>query len=191
MKHRASNLWRSLVISGVIALTLTGVSYAALQSLAGIVKGNSIQTAVASLQVSPNNSTFSSSMDGYAFGNLIPGGTPSPNSGYPVFLKNVGTTPLAVRLSIGPQLTNGDNLDLSKAHLILTPSSGGAPQSFTLQDLVSASTSGGLAVNNANHLLPNQSMGFTMQISLDSDAVSGPSASLSNVDFNFGALAVN
>ena len=190
-KRNIRAILRSIGVVSAVVLAVGGVTFAALQSQLGVVRGNTIQTAVASLQVSPNGSTFSSSMDGYVFGNLIPGGQPSPMYGYPVYLKNVGTSPLAVKLSISGPVSNPDSVDLSKVHVILSTNSGGTPQNILMQDLISAAATGGIAVNQASHVIPSQVMSYSIQVQLDADAIHGPSANLSNVDFNFGAVAVN
>ena len=174
----------------LIAVIFTTAAFAALQSQPGVLRGNTIQTAVASLQVSANGTTFGSTIDGYAFSNLLPGGAPSPTNGYPVYVKNVGTSPLALKLSVAGTVSNPDNVDLSKVHVIISPLTG-AGQNLTLQDLIAANTTGGISINQASHIIPSQIASFTIQISLDADAMTGPSATLSNIDFNFGALAVN
>lgn len=182
---------RAAGVVAAVVVVVSGVTFAALQSQLGVLKGNTIQTAIASLQVSPDGITYSSSMEGYTFGNLIPGGQPSPSNGYPVYIKNVGTTPLALKLSVSGTISNPNNVDLTKVHVILSSTNGGAPQNVTLQDLITANASGGLAVNQASHVLPSQVASYTVQVSLETDAVTGSSASLGNIDFNFGALAVN
>ncbi|MDB5170619.1 MAG: hypothetical protein JWO35_313 [Candidatus Saccharibacteria bacterium] len=184
-------LARAVAVVAAVSIVVSGVTFAALQSQAGVLKGNIIQTAVASLQVSPNGVTYSSSMDGYVFGNLVPGGQSSPNNGYPVYVKNVGTTPLAVKLSVKGLVTNPDGVDLTKVHVQLTPIAGGASQNILLQDLIAADTTGGIALNLGTRLNQDQSIVYLLRVSLDADAVVGSSATLSNVDFNFGALAVN
>ncbi len=183
-------LW-SIGMMCALLLVVSGVTFAALQSQPAVLQGNTIQTAVASLQVSPNGVNYSSTMDGYVFGNLVPGGLSSPANGYPVYIKNVGTTPLAVRISVNSPITNPNSVDLSKAHIILAPASGGAAQNNILQDLITAGSTGGLAVNQASHLLPGEVTNFLLKASLDSDAFSGPGATLSNIDFSFSAIAVN
>ncbi len=184
-------LTRGISIIAAVLVVASGVTFAALQSQPGILQGNTIQTAIASLQVSPNGTTYSSTMQGYGFGNLIPGGQPTPTNGYPVYIKNVGTTPLALKLSISSPVANPDNVDLNKVHVILSSTSGGTPQNVTLQDLITAHNSGGLSVNQAPHVIPTQVVGYVIQISMDADAMTGSTASLSNIDFNFGALAVS
>jgi hypothetical protein len=127
-------------------------------------------------------------MDGYVFDNLVPGGAAVPNSGYPIYIKNVGTTPLAVKISAGTTISNPDNVNISKVHVIITPVGGGAIQNLTLQELMNPA---GIALNNAIRLLPSQIHQIAVQVLLEQDAVSGPSATLNNLDFNFGATATN
>ena len=178
----------TLVTSALIAI-VGGVTFAALQSQQALLKGNTIQTATANLQLSSDGNTYTTSLSGYSFSGLIPGGQPSPLTGYPVYLKNAGNTPLSLRLSIAKAVTNPDNVDLSKVHVILTPFSGVVPQNVTLQDLVTSATTGGVALTQTSRIIASQSTGYTIQISMDSDAVTGPSASLSDIDFSFGAVA--
>jgi hypothetical protein len=182
---------QAIFVTAVIIGLATGATYALLQSQLGIVKDNIIQTAIANLQVSSSGTNYSNTMEGYAFGNLIPGGQPTPMNGYPIYLKNVGTTPLDVKLGISSPVNNPDNVDLSKVKVILTPTYGGAQQIFTLQELIAANATGGKLVNQAIHMIPTQVFQMTMQVSMDSDAISGPGATLSNVNFNFGGVAVN
>lgn len=184
-------LARAVAVVTAVSIVVTGVTFAALQSQAGVLRGNIIQTAVASLQVSRDGTTYSSTMDGYVFGNLVPGGASSPTGGYPVYVKNIGTTPLAVNISVKGPIANTDNVDLSKVHVQLTPINGGAGQNMLLQDLIAASSTGGIPVNSTDRLNPSQAFGYLLRISLDGDAVTGPSATLSNIDFSFGAVAIN
>jgi hypothetical protein len=180
------------IITAVMVL-VSGVTFAALQSQQVVLKGNSIATAVAALKLSKDNITYASLLDGYSFGSLIPGGAPTPSNGNPIYLQNIGSTALAARISVDPGLTNPDNVDLTKVHIILSPFGGGAPQNVTLQELVSPSTTGGLAltIGGLNHINASGNGGFTMQVQLESDAVAGSSANIGNLTFNFNGLAVN
>jgi hypothetical protein len=155
------------------------------------VRGSTIQTANASIQVSKDGIAYTDSLTGYNFGGLIPGGQALPSNGYPIYVKNTGTSQLAVKLSIAKPVTNPDNVDLSKVHVILSPFSGGAPQNITLQDLIANVAAGGVQLNSMPRMLPGTSGGFSMQISMDVDAVSTASASLSDIDFSFSGTAVN
>lgn len=189
--RRSAVMGRAFVAVIATLVVVAGVTFASLQSQQAVLRGNTIQTAVASLQLSPNDVTYSNSIDGYVFGNLVPGGQALPINGYPVYLKNVGTTPLALKLSVGETFTNTDQVDASKVHVILAPISGGVPQNMLLSDLIAANVSGGVALSQGPRVLPGQSIGYTIQVMLEGDAVRGASATLSNIDFNFGATSVN
>ncbi|HVX24421.1 MAG TPA: hypothetical protein VG992_03720 [Candidatus Saccharimonadales bacterium] len=183
--------WRSLLITALVVVGVSSIAYAALTSQPAIVKGNTIQTGTANLLVSADGTNYSNSVSGYTFGGLIPGGQAMPNNvgnGYPIYVKNAGNTGLLVSLSIPAGFTNPNNLDLSKAHLILTPMEGGAAQTYSLQALAA----GPVQLSGAiGHIAVGQSFGYAMQVQLDSDAVTGSSASLSNLEFDFVGTGVN
>ncbi len=182
----------AISVTAGLAVILSGVAFAALQSQPGVLRGNTIQTASANLEVSPNNINFSNSMEGYSFNDLIPGGQPLPNPAYRVFLRNSGSTPLALKLGVSGQIANPNSVNLNKVHIILTsPSDSSMKDNLTLQDLINANSSGGLVLAHANRLNSGEVTSFLIQVSMESDAITGPTASLSNIDLNFGALAVN
>jgi hypothetical protein len=183
-------LLRAVMVVGAVTAAVTGVTFAALQSQQATLKGNTIQTATANLLLSSDGTNFTSTLSGYAFNNIIPGGAASPTVGYPISLKNAGTTALSLKLSIAKPITNPDNVDLTKVHIILSPFSGGVPQNITLQDLVN-STTGGVALSAASRITPSQTTGYSMQVMMESDAFSGSSTTLSDIEFSFGATAVN
>ena len=179
-------IMRFLGLLAAVVTVVSSVTYAALQSQYATLKGNIIQTAIASLQLSADGTAYTNSLMGYAYTSLVPGGQPMPNTGNPVYIKNTGTSQLQLKLNIGNQFTNTDNLDLSKVHLILDPFAGGASQNILFSDLVAP---GGAALTQAAVIGPGQSTGYFMRISLDADAMSGSSATLSNVDFNFSGVS--
>lgn len=129
-----------LVAVSVIA---GGVAYAALQSQPVKLSGNTIQTATADLLLSADGVNYGASQPGFVFGQLVPGGAAVPAAGNPVFLKNTGGTPLSLLLSVSSLPANLDSVDLSKVHVILSPTAGGSVQNFTLQGLIAAATTGG------------------------------------------------
>jgi len=182
---------RLLALTGLLAVSLSGAAFAALQSQQSTLKGNTIQTATANLQLSSDGTTYMSSLNGYSFNNLVPGGSATPAAGFGLYIKNMGSTNLNVKLAISKPITNPDNVDLSKVHVILVPTAGGSQINLTLQDLITNAAGGGMSLPNATRVLPNQSIGYVMQVSMESDAVNGSSASLSDIDFSFSATAVN
>jgi hypothetical protein len=174
---------------GVAALMLLvgGVAFALLQSQATL-RGNSISTESANLLISQNDSNYGPSTSGYAFTGIIPGTQASQTEHF--LLKNTGTAPLALTMSLASAPTSADGVDLSKVHVILTPYSTttympGTPQSFSLQSLLDAGADG-VAVDYPNPLAAGTKEEFNLQIDMDNDAYSGSaSVSLSNLDLSF------
>ncbi len=189
----ARSLAQAISIIAAVVVLVSGVTFAALQSQQAVLKGNSIQTAVADLKLSKDGANYASSLDGYTFSNLIPGGGAFPANGNPIYLMNNGSTTLALKLSLNPGLTNPDGVDLTKVHVTLTPSGGGAPQGMTLQELITANSTGGIpiTVGNGGSLGSRSNVYYAMRIVMDADSVSNASATIGNMVFNFDATAVN
>lgn len=182
---------RALGVVAAVLIVVSGVTFAALQSQQDTLTGNTIETATANLQVSKDGVTYSNTQPGFDFNNLIPGGSAQPTAGYPVYLKNAGGTPLSLKLAVTSTPSNPDNVDLSKVNVLLTTVGSGVPaQSFSLQGLVSSNSSGGLAITSGN-LATGATQQYKLQVSMASDAVSGSSASLGNIDFAFSGQAVS
>jgi hypothetical protein len=181
-KFRA--LLRTLGMVAAVAIIVSGVTFAALQSQQDILKGNTIETATANLQVSLDDKTYSNSQTGFDFANVVPGGPAVPITGYPFYLKNSGGTPLALKMAVASLPSNVSNVDLSKVNVLLTTvGSNISPQSFTLQSLLSNE---GVAIGNLDN---SNSMELKLQVSMSSDAVTGNSAALGNIDFAFSGTA--
>jgi hypothetical protein len=182
-------LTRAVGIVAAVMIIVGGVTFAALQSQQNVLAGNTIQTATANLQLSTDGTNYSDSHSGFDFNNIVPGGQAVPITGYPFYLKNGGGTPLALKFAVASVPTNPNNVDLSKVSVLLsTIGSGTAAQSFSLQMLMLASSSGGLAING-NNLASGAVQQYKLQVSMTSDAVTGSSASLGNIDFAFSGLA--
>lgn len=182
-------LARAFGVIAAIVVIVSGVTFAALQSQQAKLTGNTIQTATANLQISSDGSTYGNTQAGFSFDNLVPGGQAVPASGYTLYLKNMGGTPLALKFAVSGSPTNPDAVDLTKVHVIVTPVGGGSPQNFTLQSLLSGYATGGQALLSPSALLPGQTVQYVIQVSMDTDAVTGPGATISTVDFSFSGLA--
>ncbi len=180
----------ALIVLSIVAVS-GSVSYAALLSQQAKLTGNTVQTATANLQVSNDGVNYSDSLAGYSFVGLIPGGQALPVDGNVVCIKNTGDSALALKLAISSTPLNPDNVDLTKVHVIVTPTSGGSPQNFTMQSLITPDPSGGMALLTPISLLPGESTTYRIQVSMDIDALSGASASISNLDFSFSGTAVS
>jgi len=184
------NKWkRGLMIGLAVATVVSGVTFAALQTQPNKLNGSVIQTAGVGLQISLDGNIYSYNQPGMIFNNLVPGGSAQPQNGYNFYLKNTGNAPLAIKFAVSSAPSNPDGVDLSKVNVLLNYGNGPA-QSFTLAALIDANTTGGLTVNSPAAINPGSTAPFTMQVSMASDAVTGSSASLGNIDFAFTGLAV-
>lgn len=183
-----------VVRSGIIILAMVGliggVTYAALQSQVKITSSN-ISTANAGLMISQNNSSFSSSVSGFNFGNIIPGGSAMPANGYPFQLKNSGGTPLTLKLGVSSIPTNADAVDLTKVSVIISSSTTTQTQTFSLQSLIDSYATGGTAITIPAVLFPDQVFPMAMQVSMAKDAFVGSSAIIGAIDYTITGTAVS
>lgn len=181
--------WLQLLLAVAGCLVVGGsVSFAALSQQAKLT-GNSIQTATANLQISADGNTYGNTLSGFNFSSLVPGGRPMPLTGYQVYLKNSGTTPIALKLAVTSKPTNPDNVDLAKVHVVLTPTFGGSIQNVTLAALIAAADTGGEPILLPAQLMPTTAFQYTVQIQMEADALNGSSATIGGVDFSFTGLA--
>jgi len=181
---------RAVVVVATVGITVTGITFAALQSQSAALAGNTIETASASLQISKDGTTYGSSASGYDFPNIVPGGAAVPTDGNMFYLKNGGTTNLALKLSVnGQQVVNDPSLNLSKVWVVIT-----APDTtthkLTLSTLISSYSTGGTDLGFT--LSAGAAGQFKVQVSMDADALSGgttSSASIKNIDLTFGGTS--
>jgi hypothetical protein len=180
---------RAVSVVAATVIIVSGVTFAALQSQQIKLTGNTIQTATANLQISLDGSSYGTSQAGFNFTNLVPGGAAVPQYGHGFYLKNAGGTPLLLKFAVSSTPSNPDSVDLSKVSVILTVGND-PPQSFNLQSLVAANSTGGLALTLTPQLFaPNAASFVTIQASMATDAISGQSAALGNIDFGFTGIA--
>jgi len=183
---------RAMKLAGLVTalvIMATGVAYAALQSQQIKLTGNTIQTASANLLLSTDGTTYASTLTGYSFSGLVPGGPAVPAGGQKIYIKNTGNAPLSLRMFVGSTPINPDSVDLSKVSVIITPISGGTAQTATLQSLISSQATGGITLNTPASLASGSSTGYNLSISMTADAINGASASISGIDFIFTGVA--
>lgn len=189
-RHLTAPLIRFTGLLIALITLVSGVTYAALQSQDALVQNSTISSSIAALQLSSNGVDFTDSIPGFVFGNIKPGGQPMPNTGYPVYIKNTGTTTVALTLAVKDTLAQTGNMDMSKVHVLVTPVQlGGTMQDILLSDLVAQSATGGVPLTQAKSLMTGASTGFFVQVSMEKDAVNGPGASLSHVDFAISGVS--
>lgn len=181
---------RAVFVMASVAALATGITFAALQSQSVALAGNTIETASANLQVSKDGTTYGSSVAGYDFANVMPGGAAVPADGNIFYLKNAGTTNLALKLSVnGQKVVNDPSLNLAKVWIVIT-----APDAtvhkLALSTLIGSYASGGTDLTVT--LNAGTTGTFKVQVQMDADALSGgtaSSATISNVDLTFGGTA--
>jgi hypothetical protein len=186
-------LARAVMVVTAVAVLATGVTYAALQSPAATLSGNSISTATADLKISTTTATsstsFAATKTGFNFTNIVPGATPAPSDGNLFYLKNFGAVPMALKVSIGTTPVNASNVDLSKVYIVLTRLDGTTTsQKLSVASLIASQTSGGLALTD--NLAGVTAAQYKTQIVMDDDAFTGSSATISGIDLVFTGTVV-
>lgn len=186
---RIRGLKRSILIATLTVGLAGGAAYAVLQTQQNTLTSNTISTASANLTISNDGTTYNTTRPGYDFTNVIPGWAAVPATGYPVYLKNTGGTPLGLKFMVSTTPTGTIGVDLNKVNVLLTTVASGNPvQSFTLQSLISGYATGGVAVTGSN-IDVGATQQYKIQVSMAADAVTGSSASLGNIDFAFKGFA--
>jgi hypothetical protein len=167
---------RTAAVSLVVAAVVAGAAYAILQSR-GELTGNTISTANEHLLISVDGREYMDSLPGFSFDNLIPGGWPEPVSGYPVMLRNFGSTPLDLRLALDGAPSNPNNADLNQFSFALMDNGEGTPRLFTLGSL----SGDGQSLND--QIGPGESRQYTLQVQAADGAPQGISISDVNLSF--------
>jgi len=182
-----SPIVRAAGIVSAVGLTVTGVTFAALQSQQAVLTGNTIQSATADLRIGTSASSFAASRAGFSFQDLIPGGPPMPSDGNVFYLKNYGSAPLALKLTVGSVPTNTSNVDLAKVLVQITRVDSNVVQTASLQSLIEGYPANGLALTD---LLSGNTTGtFKIRASMTADAFTGTSASIGAIDLVFSGTA--
>lgn len=187
---QVTRLWpvvRAAAVVSAIAVVVSGVTFASLQSQQAVLTGNTIQSATADLRIGTSASTFAASRTGFSFDNVVPGGPAMPTDGNNFYLKNYGTATLNLKVAIASTPTNAQNVDLTKVSIILTRVDTGAQQTLSLKSLIDAQSTGGTAITDA--LNPSVVAQYKLRAVMDNDAFSGSSASVGAIDLVFSGAA--
>lgn len=184
-------LVRAVLVITAVGVSVTGITFAALQSQSAALAGNSIETASANLQISKDGTTYGSSTTGYDFANVVPGGPAVPAEGNMFYLKNGGTTDLALKLSVnGAQISADTALALTSVYIVLTAPDG-STQTLVLPSLFTSANPSGTDLGVT--LNAGTTGQFKVQVQMDSDALAGAttsSAAIKNIALTFGGTAV-
>jgi hypothetical protein len=184
--------WRRFIIAVAVSIAMVGgIAFAALQSQQLTLTGNTIATATANLKLSTDNTNYAYTSQGFTFSGLVPGGPAVPQYGNLIYLKNLGDTQLQLKLAVKGTPSNPDAVDLSKVSVVVTYNGSNTPQTFSLQQLVTAYSSGGVVLTPPTKLYPSSVASYSMQVSMTADAVTSPSAAISGIDFVFSGEVAN
>lgn len=183
--RRIKLMLASLLLSAAIVAVIGGFAYAILRSQTTYITGNTITTASANIELSTDGMGYSSTVPGFNFANIVPGGAPMPTDGHALYVKNIGSTALNLSLSSSSSLINQDNIDLTKVSVLVATEQGGTQQ-FSLHELVTAQD--GVPLTMADSLQPGQVLVVTLRVAVQSSVSQG--LSLNNVTLSLsGSLA--
>ena len=195
IRKRGVIIGRVVGIVCALAIIVSGVTFAALQSQAATLKGNKITSATANLLIGDGQGGYGATTPGFDFNNVEPGGAAAPNPGYNLFLKNNGTSNLALKLALNPStLLNPNNVNLERIYLNITPVSGtnvGFMQQFSLASLMSGYSNGSPVALNLN-IPAGQITQYSLQVQIPADAITSVQSAiaLTGIDLLFSGTSV-
>ncbi len=181
---------RAVLVLTAVGLIVGRVTFAALQSQQAVLAGNTIESATAALQLSTDGANYVSSVQGFTFSGLIPGGPAMPTQygGKPLWFKNNGNATLSVKAMISTAPTITGDIDLSKVFVIFNPAGGGTAQTVSLAALQTGASNGGVALTMPV-ISPGAQVQYNIQVSMTADAFAGNSASIQNLNIVFVGAA--
>lgn len=192
-----SNYWpavRAFLVVGVIGLITSAATFAALQSSPAVLSANTISTTSADLRVNKDGTSITTSIAGFDFTGVTPGGTASPTGGNSFYLKNMGTANLAIKAAINttPTISTtspvGATVDLTKVSFEFTRVDTGAKTTISLKALMDGNTTGGVALNDTVNALAT--VQYSLRVIITSDAFTAASASITGINLVFTGTAV-
>lgn len=172
-------LLETLAIIVAVGVVSTSVTFAALQSPAATLTNNTVNVGAADLRIGTNGTTFTvPSIAGFTFDGVVPGGPAVPAAGNSFYLKNYGSAPLAIKVSVNTTPTNLNNVNLAKVYLDFTRIDDGSSElSIPLKTLMDTNSTGGYTLNET--IQSNSIAQFSLRVSMDADAYSGTGVGVS------------
>ena len=189
---RSKNLgaWaRGVGVICAVIIMATGVTRAALQSAQASLLNNSISSSTADLRIGTSATSFAASRTGFAFKDLVPGGLALPTDGNIFYLKNYGSAKLSLRVSVGSIPINVSTVDLNKVFLSFTRVDTLMTQSFSIESLVGTYSTGGVMLND--FLAGGAVAEYKLQAYMTTDAFSGQTALVDDIDLVFSGVGIN
>lgn len=175
---------RAILVVGAAAGLVVGVTFAALNSQATLT-GNTI-SATSGLQVSTDGETFGGSIPGFSFANVVLGDATGVNNTFK--LRNGSTSNMNVTLKIptAPTFTGG-TVDQTKVHVKLDCT---GPVLTVASTTLAALTAGEVSLTGGT-LTAGATADCTMNVTMDSDAITGATSTTSSpFDLRFTGTGV-
>ena len=187
-RRNIRSLTRGVIVLVMVGTITTAATFAALQSQQAVLASNTINSATAALAVSTDNSSFGNSKTGFTFSAVVPGGPAVPTNGNPIWLRNNGTSNLAIKLAISSTPSNLSNVDLSKVYLHINRTDTSFSQSISLKSLIDSYATGGAAIGDTLNI--SATTQYLLRVSMDTDAFNSTGGvTISAVDLVFTGLA--
>ena len=187
-----SPIARAIGVIGAVAVLVTTVTYAALQSQATLTE-NTIASATAELEVSNDDVVYDESVTGFDFEGAIPGGASSDPETF--YLRNSGDVDLDISATVPTALpltwedSNSDPVIVDESMVDIAISCTFTSGSFTIDgDLVTMGAGDVAAVGDA--LPDGEDATCTATVSMDAGAFSADSATSDGFDITFTGTGV-
>ena len=161
---------RAILVVGAAAGLVVGVTFAALNSQATLA-GNTI-SATAGLQVSTDGEAFGGSIPGFSFSNVVLGDSTGVSKTFKIRNSSTSDMTLSLRIPTVPVFT--PTADQTKVHVKLDCTT---PTLNVASTTLAALTAGEVSVTGT--LGDGETASCTMNVTVDSDAVTGSSTTSS------------
>ncbi len=172
---------RAVGVFAAVAVLVSSVTFAALQSQATLTN-NQFATGTANLKIW-DGETYQSEAEGFNLTKLVPGTDSNP---YDLWLKNDGTIDLNVDVVSSTPTFSAGVLNASLINVKITSVVGGESLDYPLSQLYDATPDAlpgaPLAAGAERH--------YTVVININPDAVTGDSASVSDMNWTFTGTQV-
>jgi hypothetical protein len=180
-------LVRSVFVVGTVMALSTGVTFAALRAESSLTN-NTIESANAALQISTNNTTYSTTRSGFSFDGLLPGGAAKPDLGHQVWLRNSGTADLQVKVAVSSlpvfkTVPVDTTVDAGKVFIEFERMDGNTIE-LSLQSLIDSYATGGTVLPDPL-LIDDDTTEFRLRARLAADAFLGSSVQIDDIDLVF------
>ena len=146
------------------------------------------------MRINKDGSSLTTSITGFDFNGITPGGPAAPSAGNSFYLKNMGSANLAIKASISTTPTvitiqpSGATVDLTKVFFEFTRVDTGNTTTISLKSLMDANTSGGVALSDT--LNGSGAAQYLLRVSIAADAFTAESASISGINLVFTGSAI-